>query len=221
MGPAEIVEKIETLFKTYPFAKECVLVFLSVILGGIFTAVINNGAMRKKCKFDMQYEILKSEIQKIDELHKSLEGLEIGLSFTSRRTVDFQKEIQAVASMMLKINERLREQRKFVRKYLSATLVEESARIVAEYHKIMFSHGGGGIMDFQMIDEANVDTLNGLRPLTSAVQKLNDGLAESLETLIAPGLIAKVKRKLRKPVMFIEECYAIKVVHQKNEKSSI
>ena len=218
MGTVETVGTLETLFETYPFAKECVLVFLSVILGGISTAAINNGAMRKKCKFDMQYEILKTESQKIAELHKSLEKLEIGLSFTSRKAVEFHKDIQSVASMMLKANERLREQRKFVRKYLSAVLVEESAQIVADYHKIMYSHGGGGIMDFQIIDEIDGETLNRLRGLTRDVQVLNDSLTESLEKLITPSLFAKILRKGRKLGMIIEDCYAISMVQRKRNK---
>ncbi|MCR3922365.1 MAG: hypothetical protein NUK65_07615 [Firmicutes bacterium] len=209
------METIEAILKPYPFAKEFLLVFFSVLLGGIFTAAINNGAMRKKCLFDMQYEILKAEAKKVSELHKALEGLEIGLSFVSRKTDDFESEIQSIKSMALKTNERLRDQRKFVRKYLSATLVEESALIVSDYLKIMYQHGNGGIMNLEVIKEADAETLNRLRVLTSDVQKLNDGLSESLEQLISPSLFAKIKRKIRKPLMIVEDTLAIVKVHRK------
>ncbi|MPN55461.1 hypothetical protein SDC9_203143 [bioreactor metagenome] len=120
--------------------------------------------------------------------------------------------------MALNTNERLREKRKFVHKYLSATLVEESAQIVSDYLKIMYKQGNGGIMDFQVIEEVNADALNKLRILTRDVQKLNDGLIECLEKLISPGLFAMVKRKLRTPVMIVQEFWAIYKVHRKQKK---
>lgn len=212
------METIEAIFKSYPSAKDYVLISFSVVLGGIFTAAINNGAMRKKCRFDMQYEILKTEVMNVSEFHKSLQELEIGLSFVNKKTDDFINEIHTIKLMALKTNERLREQRKFVHKYLSATLVEESAQIVSDYLSIMYKQGNGGIMDFQVIEEVNADTLNKLRILTKDVQKLSDGLIESLEKLISPGLFAMVKRKLRTPVMIVQEFFAMYKVHRKQKK---
>lgn len=213
-----IVEVAEKLFESFPFAKECVLIFLSVILGGICTAAINNGAMRKKCRFDIQYGILQEAFNRITEFEKALEKLEIGLSFIGEDTVDFKVEAQSVVTMALKINEMLREKRKFIRKHLSAIIVEESAQIVSDIYKVMYRHGDGGIFDLQVIDKVDGNTLQGLRNLEADVRKLSNTMAESLEKLIAPSLFSKMKRKLRKIGMVIEECYAIYVVQRKKNK---
>jgi len=209
---------IETFLAAYPFLKECVLVFISVVLGGVCTVAINNGAMRKKCRFDMQHDILKAESKKITKLHKALEELEIGFSFINKETSEFKNKIEEIDLLLLKTNESLRTQRKFVRKYLSATLVEKSAQLISDYHRILFRFGAGGFMDMQIVDEINSESLNSLRMLVSDVQKLSDDMTESLEKLISPSIFARIKRKFRKPVMIIEELHAISSVHRVEKK---
>jgi hypothetical protein len=44
-------------------------------------------------------------------------------------------------------------------------------------------------------------------------------MAEAMESVIMPGIVSKVKRKLRTPGMMIEDCVAIlKVGHNKKKK---
>ena len=47
------------------------------------------------------------------------------------------------------------------------------------------------------------------------VNKLENQLSESLEKLISPGIFSKIKRKCRKPLMFIEELMAIRSINKK------
>ncbi|MGX8797648.1 hypothetical protein ACR6HW_16545 [Fusibacter sp. JL298sf-3] len=115
----DVIQEVEQLFLSYPFTKESLLVLLSVILGAIFTAIINNGAMKKQSKFNLQYEILKNELEKVIELSKSIEKLEINLSFSQQDFVVYKADIQRVSHMLFRVNESLRDNRKFVRKYIN------------------------------------------------------------------------------------------------------
>ena len=40
------------------FVQESILVVMSVVFGGLITVIINNGAMKKQSKFEMQRKIL-------------------------------------------------------------------------------------------------------------------------------------------------------------------
>ena len=66
----ELLEKIEAVVKAYPFATEVLMLIVGVILGAISTAIINNLAVRKKAKFDMQYQIVKDEAENVANITK-------------------------------------------------------------------------------------------------------------------------------------------------------
>ena len=68
----DIFASIDEFFETYKFAQECILIFLSVILGGICTVFINKGAMRKQCQFNMQHEILSDAMNQVTVFQKEL-----------------------------------------------------------------------------------------------------------------------------------------------------
>jgi ElaB/YqjD/DUF883 family membrane-anchored ribosome-binding protein len=207
---------IESFFKTYSIAKEIILVIIGAVFGGICTAIINNGAMRKQCQFDMQYKILKEEMDNVISLYKKVEALEIYLSFGDDSTEKYTNEIEEVQKLLLNLNERLRDKRKFVRKYLNATIVEKTALYVSDYMKIMYIHGQNGLLDFQIISNTDAQVIEKLRQFETNIKKLSYEMSEGMEQLIAPGIVAKIKRKLRRPKMFIEECIAIYKVHKKN-----
>jgi len=212
----DVIQEIEQLFVSYPFAKDCLLVVLSVILGAFFTAIINNGAMKKQSKFNLQYEILKKELDKVVELSKSIESLEIMISFSKQEIEVFEEEIEQVNHMLLRTNESLRDNRKFVRKYLNAKSVEFSARLVSDYLKLMYDQSKG-LMNFEVIQSIDGNKIDHLRNISSDVKKLENQLSESLEELISPGIFSKIKRKFRKPFMFIEEIMAIRSVNKKKQ----
>ena len=147
----DVVTTIEAFFETYSFTKDAFLVIFGAVFGGVCTVIINNGAMRKQCRFDMQYKILKEEADKLNDLSKKVEALEIKLSFGNHSTVELASEIDEIQHLLLKTNESLREKRKFVRKFLSAVIVEKSAQYVSDYMRILYQQGDGGIFDFRMV----------------------------------------------------------------------
>jgi hypothetical protein len=171
--------------------------------------------MRKQCHFDMQYKILKEEAENVASLYKQVEALEIYLSFGDGSTEKYAREIDEVQKLLLGLNERLRDKRKFVWKYLNATIVEKTAQYVSDYMKIMYVHGQNGLLDFQIIAKTDAKVIEKLRHFETHIQKLSSEMSEAMEHLIAPGIVAKIKRKLRKPGMFIEVCIAIVKVHRK------
>lgn len=214
----DLITKIETFFETYSFTQEVLLVVFGAVLGGICTVIINRGAIRKQCKFDMQYKILSEENENILSIAKKIEAIEIGLSFGTGETAPLESEINEVQYLLLSLNERLRTKRKFVRKYLSAVIVEKSAQYVTEYTKVLYTLGDRGFYDLQMISKVDADKINSLRMFSQSFKALSNDMAEAMETIIEPGIIAKIRRKLRKPGMLIEECYAISKVHKSEKK---
>lgn len=214
----DLITKIEAFFETYSFTQEVLLVVFGAVFGGICTVIINKGAIRKQCKFDMQYKILSEETENIADICNKIEAIEIGLSFGTGETAPLEKEINEVQYLLLSLNERLRNKRKFVRKYLSAVIVEKSAQYVMEYTKIFYTLGDKGFCDWRMIPNIDTDKINALREFNQSFRILSNDMAETMETIIEPGIIAKIKRKLRKPGMFIEECHAISKVHKSEKK---
>ena len=213
----DLLKEIERNFVSFPFIKECLLVFISVILGGIFAALINNGAMRKQSKFNLQYNILKQEYEKITDLRKNIEELEINLSFVDNSTEVFIEDIEKVNQMLLKTNESLKEKRKFVRKYLSAKSVEFSAQLIGSYIEMMYEHNKG-LLDIKVVDLVDDRKIEQLRHLILDTVQLENEICESLEKLVSPGVISKIKRKCRKPLMLIEGVIAIVSVNRKKLK---
>lgn len=209
-----VIQEIEQLFGTYPFAKDCLLVLLSVIFGAIFTAIINNGAMKKQSKFSLQYEILKRELDKVIEMNKAIDSLEIVLSFSKQEMEVFKEDIEKVNYMLLRINESMRDNRKFVRKYISAKSVEFSAQLVSDYLKLMYDQSKG-LLEFEVIESIDANKIRRLRIISEDVKQLENQLSESLEKLISPGIFSKIKRQCRKPLMFIEELMAIRSVSKR------
>ncbi len=214
----DFFKSIETFFATYSFSKDVILVVFGAVFGGICTVIINNGAIRKQCKFDMQYKILSDEAENITSIYKKIETIEIGLSFGDRKIDKLKDEIDEVQYLLLALNERLRNKRKFVKKYMSALVVEKSAQFVTDYMKLLYTHGKNGIFDFVMISEVDDEKLSNLRNFKNDFQKYCNDMVEAMEMIIEPSIFSRVKRKLRKPAMFIEECNAIRKVHNHNKK---
>lgn len=214
----ELITKIEVFFEVYSFTQEVLLVVFGAVFGGICTVIVNKGAIRKQCKFDMQYKILSEETEHISEICKKIESVEIGLSFGTGETDPLKNEIDEVQYLLLALNERLRNKRKFVRKYLNAVIVEKTAQYISEYTKILYNIGNNGFFDLHMISKVDSNKIEKLREFNHSFKELSNDMAEAMETIIEPGIIAKVKRKLRKLGMFIEECNAIRKVHKDETK---
>lgn len=101
---------------------------------------------------------------------------------------------------------------------MSAVIVEESAEYVSAYTKILYTVCSDGIFDFKIIPEINSEKIAELRNLEERFRKLNNQMTEAMELIIEPGIFSRIKRKLRKPGMLIEECYAIGKIHRRSKK---
>ena len=173
--------------------------------------------MRKQSKFNLQYEIIKRELDKVIELSKSIEDLEIMISFSKEEFENFIEYIKKLNQMLLRANESLRENRKFVRKYISTKSVELSAQLVGDYLSVMYDPGLG-LLQLEVIKSIDIDKINRLRNISEESNQLVNQLSESLEKLISPGIFSKIIRKFRKPLMFIEEMIAILLLSKKRRK---
>jgi len=212
--------KIESVFAEYSFSKEAILVLFGAVFGALLTAMINNSAMKAQSRFNMQYKILSEESENISKLHREIEELEIKISFTNMETKQFSEDISKIENQLFKLNERLRDKRKYVRKYMKATTVEKSACCVSEFGKIFRVYGDNGVLDLRLVEKLNGEKLENLRKLVKYIDQLNNEMTEAMEKLISPGLVSKFKRKCRKPIMYLEDCIAIYRVERKNYKKN-
>lgn len=77
----ELITKFIALLEEYPSTVSFVVCFIGVIFGGIVTCWINNKAMRNQCRFNMVYEIVRGERKKLEDIRKSVEELELSISY--------------------------------------------------------------------------------------------------------------------------------------------
>lgn len=214
----DLIENIGAFFDHNSFANDFFFVIFGAVFGGICTVIINNGAMRKQCKFDMQYKILSEETEKVADICKKIDEIEIGLSFGTGETAPLKSKINEVKNLLFSLNESFENKRKFVRKYLSAVIVEKSTQYISEYKNIFYTHGNQGFFDLLMISKIDSDKITALRELSQSFKILDNEMTEAMETLIEPSIISKVKRKMRTIVMYIEKCTAIWKVHKSEKK---
>lgn len=204
----EVLDKIQCIFTTYPFLKECILIFLSVISGGVITVYINTGAMRKQSKYEMQHTIINSIFEDYNHLAKRLEEFEISYPFNKLNEDDYKNYISSIASEMLQLNEKMREKRKFIRKYLKATTVEKSAIFVLKFQKTFYSFDGG-LANMTIKSTIGTSDLKDLRLLIQDIKSINNEITEILESFISPSLLSKLSRKIRPIQLFIDELISI------------
>lgn len=200
------------------FVQESILVVVSVVFGGLITVIINNGAMKKQSKFEMQRKIIEGLLQRAENLQKGLEQLEIGISFKLLSNDEYNAAANEVGRLCLSLNEALREKRKFVLRYIKAVTVEESAKLVAQLHKALYEFGESGFTDMKVKQTPDTEMINALRKLLVDSTALSTALTESLEKLLSPGIVAKLARLIRPVRLFIGECYAIWKVGLKEKK---
>ena len=214
----ELLEKIEAVVKAYPFATEVLMLIVGVILGAISTAIINNLAVRKKAKFDMQYQIVKDEAENVANIYDKIEAVEIDLPNEKGNTKLFFKEIEEIQSLLLSLNSRLCNKRKFVRKYISALMIEKSAKYVLDYKNIFYKDDMNFDFAFEIIPKIDAEGIRKLRKLKDDFQELSDEMTEALERVIEPGIISRFKRKLRNPIMGVEKISAMMKLNKCDKK---
>lgn len=204
---------IESFFAPYSIAKEILLIVFGAIFGGVCTVIINNGAMRKQCKFDMQHKILTEETDNISNIYKKLENIEIKVSFASGKTEQLECDIEEMQTLLLVMVDRLRKKRKFVRNYISAFIVEQAEQYPLDFKNIFYMQGKTGFYDLQLLPKISSEKLEDLRKLVANLRNLNNKMDESTEKLISPSVFSFLARKIRVPIMFIEKLNAIKKMH--------
>lgn len=215
----QCIEFIKTSFQQ-DFVQESTLVVMSVVFGGLITVIINNGAMKKQCKFDMQRKIIEELLQQAENFQKELEKLEIGISFKMLDNAEYIVAVNEVGRLCLSLNESLRTKQKFVLRYVKAVAIEESARMVSQIHKALYEFGDGGLVDIKIKQTPDTEMIDTLRKLLVDAKALSNALTESLEKLSSPGIIAKLLRLIRPVRLFIGECYAIWRVGRKEKKEA-
>ena len=204
----ECIEFIKVSFQQ-DFVQESVLVVMSVVFGGLITVIINNGAMKKQSRFDMQRKIIEELLQQAEKFQKELERLEIGISFKILCNAEYDAAANKVGRLCLSLNEALRKNRRFVLRYIKAVTVEESAKMVVQLQKALYEFGEGGFTDMKVKQTPDTEIIDALRMLSVDSVALSTALTESLEKLSSPGIIAKLVRLIRPARLFIGECYAI------------
>lgn len=215
----QYIEFIKTSFQQ-DFVQESTLVVMSVVFGGLITVIINNGAMKKQSRFDMQRKIIEELLQEAEKFQKELEKLEICISFKMLDNADYIIAANEVGRLCLSLNESLHTKRKFVLWYVKAVTVEESASMVSQIHKALYEFGDGGLMDMKIKQTPDTEMISALRSLSVDAKTLTNSLTESLEKLSSPGIIAKLLRLIRPVRLFIGECYAVWRVGRKEKKEA-
>lgn len=215
----QYIEFIKTSFQQ-DFVQESALVVMSVVFGGLITVIINNGAMKKQSRFDMQRKIIEELLQQAENFQKELEKLEIGISFKMLDNAEYIVAVNEVGRLCLSLNESLRTKQKFVLRYVKAVAIEESARMVSQIHKALYEFGDGGLVDIKIKQTPDTEMIDTLRKLLVDAKALSNALTESLEKLSSPGIIAKLLRLIRPVRLFIGECYAIWRVGRKEKKEA-
>lgn len=215
----QCIEFIKTSFQQ-DFVQESTLVVMSVVFGGLITVIINNGAMKKQCKFDMQRKIIEELLQDAENFQQELERLEIGISFKRLDNDDYIMAVNEVGRLCLSLNKSLRTNKKFALRYIKAVTVEESAKLVSQIHKALYEFGDGGLMDMKIKQPPDTEMISALRRLLVDAKALANSLTESLEKLSSPGIIAKLARSIRPIRLFLGECYAIWRVSRKEKKEN-
>lgn len=213
------LKNIESFFSEYPFAQDFVIASLGVIFGGIVTVLINKGAIRKQTYFDLQYKILNELVDQVFDLEKSIEYIEIGLSFGNRRTAPLENEINAVEHKALVLNEVFREKRNIVHKYLTGVMLEESTHIPAKIYSVVYDKDQSSLTNPVRKETVSITDIAMLREITAYTRKLKNEIIDSLEKLIFPSILFKLKRKLKKVKVFWGNGYGVwKVLHIEQKK---
>lgn len=200
------LEKIKEYIQHSNFSKDLIVAVLGVILGAFLTAYINKRAVYQKAQFDMQQEYLERFRDTMRSFCTSIEDIEIILAIEKWKTEKLADDIQELDTKMVRFANIIDEERQYVRKYISAKTTELYKIYLCDWHKIFFEWGtemNSGLPVSELRNEIDKEKIADLRNLERDMQRLNDCFSAGLEKLISPGLISKVRRKVRKVVMLI------------------
>lgn len=207
------------IFSHADFFKDVFIAVLGVVLGAILTAIINNHAVRTQAKFNMEYEMLKEYHQKVQGFCCDIEEIEILLAMAKWETASLADRIYALDSAMGHFCIRVDEERKYVRKYLSAKSVQKFINNVTLFHESLFTKAidtNSGMPTFELLKTVNSEHIDTLYKLEKKMQKTCVCFSDSMERILSPGFFGWLKRKFRKPMMAISKCLAIATDNEKD-----
>lgn len=204
-----LLKESEVFFKEYQFVKEFFITCLAVVLGGIITILINRWSIRKQSFFDLQYRILNELIEQVYCLEKSIENLEIHLSFGDGKMEPFENEIISVERQALVLNEGFREKRMLIHRGVTGVMLEESAKMTGKIYRIFYDNTKGSIYNKQRKKSVSNEDVESLRELTRGTRELKNKLQDSLEQLIFPGMLSRIIRKIKKAKVSCGNLYGI------------
>ena len=194
------------------FTQDIFVAILGVVIGSILTALINTRATRAQAKFNMEHELLKEYHKNVQRFCRDIENIEISLASVKWETVKLSGKIYALDTELVQFIIRLQEERKFVRKHLSAKSVRKFIDGVTLFHKSLFIpviDTNSGLPSFDLLQKIDTEHIEILRCAEKEMQKVSVYFSDSMEHILSPGIIGWLKRKIRKPVMAISECIAI------------
>lgn len=194
------------------FSQDVFVAILGVVIGSILTALINTRATRAQAKFNMEHELLKEYHKKVQQFCRDIEEIEISLAQVKWETTELSGKIYAIDTALVQFAVRLQEERKFVRKHLSAKSVHKFIDGVTLFHSSLFAPAidtNSGLPSFELLKEIDTEHVGILRCAEKEMQKISICFSDSMEHALSPGIFGWLKRKIRKPVMAISECIAI------------
>ena len=157
-------------------------------------------------------------LDNISKIYKKLENIEIGVSFASGKTESFKNDIDEMQTLLLFMSERMQKKRKFVRKYISALMVEKAQQYPVDFKNVFYQQGNNGFYDLQLLSKISSKKIADLRNLLTSIRSLNDEMEASIEKIISPSVFSSFARKIRVPVMFIEKLNAMRKLHKNRKK---
>lgn len=205
------------------FTQDIFVAILGVVVGSILTALINTHATRAQAKFSMEHELLKEYHKKVQQFCRDIEEIEISLAQLKWETAELSGKIYAVDTALVQFIVRLQDERKFVRKHLSAKSVHKFIDGVTLFHSSLFVPAidtNSGLPSFELLEKIDTEHVGIMRCAEKEMQKISVCFSDSMEHILSPGIFGWLKRKVRKLVMAISECIAIATDNNKQQSKS-
>ena len=157
------------------FSQDVFVAILGVVIGSILTALINTRATRTQAKFNMEHELLKEYHKKVQQFCRDIEEIEISLAQVKWETAELSGKIYALDTALVQFTIRLQEERKFVRKHLSAKSVQKFIDGVTLFHSGLFVPAmdtNSGLPSFDLLKKIDTEHVRILRCAEKEIQKV-------------------------------------------------
>ena len=128
-----------------------------------------------------------------------IEEIEISLAQVKWETAELSGKIYALDTALVQFTIRLQEERKFVRKHLSAKSVQKFIDGVTLFHSGLFVPAmdtNSGLPSFDLLKKIDTEHVRILRCAEKEMQKVSVCFSDSMEHILSPGIFGWLKRFL-------------------------